>query len=103
MHTCARRECVCECVHFDAPARFHVSLLFPLVSEARGAAEEQGGKGRTTWRRKRCKRVITLEEMGEQTDEETSGQGWNGGTRETDERKMAVGPSCFVRRETQGN
>lgn len=43
MHTCARRECVCECVHFDAPARFHVSLLFPLVSETR--LGERGWRG----------------------------------------------------------
>lgn len=42
--------------------------------------------------------MITLEEMGEQTDEETERKDR---TRGNDERKMAVGPSCFVRRETR--
>lgn len=42
--------------------------------------------------------MITLEEMGEQTDEETERKDK---TRGNDERKMAVGPSCFVRRETR--
>lgn len=105
MHTCARRECVCECVHFDAPARFHVSLLFPLVSETRRGAEERGEGG---------KEEDDDEEEEEELQEGDHPRGNGGtdrrrdedgtmGTRETDERKMAVGPSCFVRRETQEN
>lgn len=43
-HTCARRGRVCVCVWMRsfrlAPARFHVSLLFPLVNETHRRGEE---------------------------------------------------------------
>lgn len=47
MHTRvhAGNACVNAFISTRAPARFHVSLLFPLVNETRGWGEEEGRGG----------------------------------------------------------